>query len=206
VLEVPQLIESFSYIAILLLLISAGMGAPVSEELILLTSGVLAARGTLDLRMVVPVCYLGVLTGDTVLYGVGSRLGRRVLEHKWFGRLLKSRFTTWIERHYQRHGILTVMLARQVAGMRAPAFVIAGIARLPYRRFIAADAAAGLLSVPLMLCLGHRFGAQLPRVLEALGQARALLLAGIGLLVIAALVWRLRARRSAVATSEQREG
>ncbi|MGI5861417.1 MAG: DedA family protein [Myxococcales bacterium] len=203
-LEVSQLIESFSYFAIFALLALAGMGAPVSEELVLLTSGVLASRGTLDLGMVAPACYLGVLTGDSILYCIGSRLGRRALEHRWFGRLLRSRLTRWIEGHYQRYGILTVMLARQVAGMRAPAFIIAGIARQPFGRFIAADAAAGLLSVPLMLFLGHRFGAELPRVLEALGQARSLLLAGfglLGLLAIATVVWRLRARRGAAGKS-----
>ena len=182
--DVPSLLESFSYLAILALLLSASLGAPVPEEVVVTSAGLFAARGVLDLHLAAPVCFAGVLAADAILYLVGARLGRRAVEHRLFKRVLGGRFAGWIEARFSAHGLWMVVLARQVVGMRAPTFLLAGIARLPFRRFILADAAAALISVPAMLLVGHRFGAHLPQLLAALEQVRG----WIGLAVAVAAV------------------
>jgi membrane protein DedA with SNARE-associated domain len=193
------LLESFSYLAVLALLVSAGAGAPVSEELILLTSGLLISRGTLNPVATLAVAWIGVLAGDSILYQAGNKLGRRALGHPRLKKILGGRLTGWIERHYARHGLLTVLLARQVAGMRAPAFLMAGISRLPFRRFIAADGAAAMVSVPLMLWLGYHFGTKLPQVLDVLRRGRWVVLGAATAAAITLLVrwWLRRSRRRA---------
>jgi membrane protein DedA with SNARE-associated domain len=120
VAHVSELIEHFSYVAIFLMLLVAGAGVPIPEEFVLLSSGVLAAHGTLTFWKALGACYAGVVAGDSVIYLVGSRLGLRAFDHPFFKRLFTPRLTGWIERHFRKHGILTVMAARHMAGVRAP--------------------------------------------------------------------------------------
>jgi membrane protein DedA with SNARE-associated domain len=162
---VVSFLEQFTYLGIFLVLLAAGLGAPLPEELPVLTAGVLAHEGVVRWWLALPVCFLGVLSGDVVLYWVGHHWGERVLEWRIVRRVLSREREEWLKSAYRRHGVKIVFTARHIMGVRAAAFLTAGIARVPFWKFLAVDSGAGLLGVPLGFGLGFLFTDQLERVL-----------------------------------------
>ena len=70
------MIENFGdygYIGVFLALLAAGFGFPIPEELPVITAGVLVGHGEINLRWyyMLPLCIVGVVLGDCVLYYAG---------------------------------------------------------------------------------------------------------------------------------------
>lgn len=189
---VESLVRDFSCAAILALLALGGVGLPVPEDLVVLTSGALVHQGRLDARAAAVACGLGVLAGDALLFQIGRRLGSRAMELAPLARLLGPRRRRALEAHYARHPALTVMAGRFAAGLRLPFYALAGASGVPWRVFLAADAAAALVSVPLMLGLGWAFASALDEVHRRLKLAGAALVASVLLALALAAVRRRR--------------
>jgi len=158
-------LEQFTYLGIFLVLLTAGLGAPVPEELPILAAGVLAHEGVVRWWLALPVCFVGVLSGDMILYWVGHHWGERVLEWRIVRRVLSREREEWLMAAYRRHGVKIVFTARHIMGVRAAAFLTAGIARVPLWKFLAVDGAAALVGVPFGFGLGFLFTDQLERVM-----------------------------------------
>jgi membrane protein DedA with SNARE-associated domain len=71
-----------------------------------------------------------------------------------------------LEASYRRHGMLAVFAARHVMGLRAAAFVTAGIVKLPFWKFLVADGTAIAYGIPLNFGIAYFFTAHLQAILE----------------------------------------
>jgi membrane protein DedA with SNARE-associated domain len=151
-------IEAFSYPAVFLLLLGAGLGLPVSEEVVLITGGVVAGKSDGSLLLMIATAYVGVMIGDFALFQLGRRLGPRAVNHRFLRMALTPRRIGWVTSHFHRFGLLTVFIARFTIGFRAVTFLSAGISGVRTSRFLMADAAAALIYVPVSVWLGWRFG------------------------------------------------
>src|SRR5579883_2891928 len=103
-------------------------------DTLLITAGLLAARGHLHIAGVLGAMIAGAVLGDAVGYLIGKQAGRRLYgrdDSFWFRRdhLEKAR------RFYARHGGKTIVAARFLTGLRTFAPVVAGAADMPYPRF-----------------------------------------------------------------------
>lgn len=185
-------ISSFSYPAVFVLLLLAGMGAPLSEDLILVLAGVVVARYGGHLAAMVATAYVGVLSGDVILHRVGRKWGPKVTELRPFRRLLTPKRIAWAEEHFRKRGVLTVFVARHLAGLRAPTFLVSGMSAMSTRKFVAVDALAALITVPLTTYLGYRFG---KAVLAEIEHFSTYLFAGVGAAVVVALGYRALRKR-----------
>lgn len=152
-------VSSFSYPLVFILLLACGMGAPLSEELILVVGGLVVAHGHGHLPSMILTGVAGAVVGDQMLYHVGRKVGSKALNNKRLGKLLTPKRVAWIEGHFKRNGLLTVFVARFLPGLRAPTFLVAGISRFPLRRFVLADALGASITAPLLVWLGYHFGA-----------------------------------------------
>lgn len=191
-----------SLLAIFGWLIAGGLGVPLPEDAALLAAGALIAADSVSLPVALAVAFAGVLGGDLVLFLVARRLGPSVLERTWLRRLLPPARRARIERLYERHGGRLVFIARHVAGLRAAAFVMAGLQRMRVRTFCAWDALAACISVPLVIGLGYAGAQHLDRVRRDLAWTERTVLA---VLVLAALVavsiWTYASKRNTRARS-----
>jgi len=143
-----EFFEQFGYLGIFLALLAAGFGAPIPEELPVLTAGVLVGHEDTPLRwwIMLPVCILGVVIGDTVLYGAGRFFGKRIVNSQWIQRkILSLEQQSKLEKAFHERGIWVLLGARLLPGVRTPVFIMAGVSRLPFARFILAD---GLYAIP----------------------------------------------------------
>lgn len=150
-------LEQFTTLGLFIALVLAGLGLPVPEDLILITGGVLAHQGVTHVGWTVAILYVGVLTGDLIIYSFGRRFGDTVLSHPHVSRLLSPTRRQKIERYFARYGNRTVFLVRHLAVLRAPTYLIAGAMKVPGWKFLLWDGLAALVSVPLMVSLGYFF-------------------------------------------------
>jgi membrane protein DedA with SNARE-associated domain len=162
---VEAFIEQFTYVGLFLVLFGAGLGVPLPEEIPVLAAGVLSHEGIVRWWVTLPLCLVAILAGDTVLYWVGHHWGEHILDWRFVRYLLTPEREADLKARYRRHGLKIVFAARHVAGLRAAAFLTAGIARLPFAQFIAVDAAAGLIGVPFSFGLAFFFADRLEWVL-----------------------------------------
>jgi membrane protein DedA with SNARE-associated domain len=180
---VADLIERFTYAGIFLVLFVAGLGAPIPEEAPILAAGILASQEIIKWWLALPVCFVGVLSGDVVLYWVGHHWGERILEWRVTRFVLTPARERQVVAAYHRHGVKIVFTARFVAGFRAAAFLTAGIVRIPFWKFLLVDAIAALVGVPLGFGVAYLFTDQLPAILHGVHRVeRIVILAAMVLL------------------------
>jgi membrane protein DedA with SNARE-associated domain len=159
----------------------------------IIAAAVLSHAGLVRWWLALHVCLLGVLSGDMVLYWVGRHWGENVLNWRVVRLVLTPARQRWLEAAYRRHALKTVVTARHVMGLRAAAFLMAGIARVPFWKFVVADAGAAALGVPFVFGLAYFFTDQIEAIVaDAHRVERWLGLAGLVVLaaVLGVGVWR----------------
>jgi membrane protein DedA with SNARE-associated domain len=161
---VASFIEQMGYVGLFVVLFIAGLGVPIPEELPIVTGGVLSHQLVLRWWIALPVCLAGVLSGDVALYWVGHHWGERVLGWRPVRWVLSPAREEQLKNAYRSHGVKIVFTARHVMGLRAAAFLTAGIARVPFWRFFLADAGAAIVSVPFGFFLAYLFADQVEQV------------------------------------------
>lgn len=162
---VETFIEHLRYAGLFLVLFGAGLGLPIPEEVPIVAAGILSHQGIFRWWLALPVTLLGVLSGDAVLYGIGHHWGERVLGWRPVRRVLSHEREERLKQAYRENGVKIVLTARHVMGLRAAAMLTAGIARVPFWTFLAVDAGAALVGVPLSFALAYLFADRVESVL-----------------------------------------
>ncbi|HEY3065449.1 MAG TPA: DedA family protein [Methylomirabilota bacterium] len=183
------------------MLFGAGLGVPVPEELPILAGGALANEQVVRWWVALPVCLVGVLSGDIVLYWVGHHWGERILEWRMVRYVLSRSREEKLKAAYRRHGVKIVFAARHVVGFRAAAFLTAGISHVPFLKFLAVDTCAALVSVPLAFGIAFFFTDQLEAVLAGVHRVERWLLL-LGMVVTAVWLGTMAWRKSRAADEE----
>ncbi len=161
---VQDLLGHFTYVAILALLVAGGLGVPVPEELIQLTAGSLSRRGVLSLLPTILVTWMGLVAGDYLLFRAGRRIGPRILDSRHVARVLTPARRALVERHFARHALLTIVVARHASGLRLPVFALAGASGVRSPTFLVADGISAMASVPLVVGAGWYFAGHVDRL------------------------------------------
>ena len=154
-LENTLLIHQFPYLGLFLLLVLGTLGLPFPEDGILLLSGFLTAHHVIRPLPAFLVVYSGLLMTDFLLYSVGKKYGRRIVEHKRFQKILTANRLAKLEEKFKRWGALVVFFGRHLLGLRAQIFLVAGVMRMPWKKFLIVDATSALLTITLWGGLGY---------------------------------------------------
>ncbi len=174
---------------------SAFVGFLFPGETALLLGGVAAGQGHLPLPAVLAVGIGGAILGDAVGYLVGRRWGHRILGST-MGRFVNQRHFDRAERSLLRWGGWAVFLGRFTVALRVLVPGLAGMARMPYRKFLAANIVGGALWGAVMATAGYLAGNNWRTVEHYLtGGGAALTGAAVLLYVAVRLVRRLLRRQ-----------
>ena len=124
---------------------------------LLVTAGVLAATGLLNLLYLNVLLVTMAIVGDAVGYHIGKKAGSALFkrEESFFFRPSHLIAT---QKFYDRHGGKTIIMARFMPFARTFAPVVAGIAQMPYRRFAMFNIVGGAGWVVSMTVLGYVLG------------------------------------------------
>jgi membrane-associated protein len=130
---------------------------------LLVTAGIFAAAGHLDLTVLLLLGGACAVAGDQVGYLIGRR-GGRALYRRPDSRFFKRRHLEHTRNFYRKHGPKTIVLARFVPIVRTFAPVVAGAAEMEYRRFVSYNVIGGVLWVFSMTLLGYFLGSLIPHI------------------------------------------
>jgi membrane protein DedA with SNARE-associated domain len=170
-LAVPDLWDYWPILTTFTLLVAAGLGFPMPEELPVVWAGVWVGQNP-ELQplswLAWPICILGVVISDGLLYGMGRRYGTRLLEYRWIGRLLPPEKRLRIEENFHKYGVKILLFARILPGIRSPIFITAGMMKLPLKRFLLADGIYAIPGVSLLFFLAFWFGNQFKDLVETI--------------------------------------
>jgi len=173
-------------------------GVPIPGETALITGGVLASQGQLNIALVIVIAAAGAIVGDNIGYLIGRKGGRWALERPGRFHLQRMAVLQTGEPFFERHGPKAVFFGRFLLGLRVWASWLAGATRMPWRSFLFWNACGGIgwaITIGLLAYfLGHSAG----NAITAFGLYG---LAALVLGVTAALIAHRRHRRVAGVTA-----
>jgi membrane protein DedA with SNARE-associated domain len=153
------------------LLLSAGFGNPIPEELIIISAGIRTAHmddyGVWRWLML-PVCIVAALIADVMLYGIGRAFGEMINRTPFLSRLIPPEKQERIRENLHRYGVVIFVIGRLIPGIRSTLFLTAGSIHLPLWKFCLADGIGGLIGIPLFYFLGYTLGEQFRDLIESL--------------------------------------
>jgi len=181
-------LEHSTYAAAFVLLLAAGVGVPIPEDIPILLSGYLSHRGVMRLDIALPVCFAGVLLGDACLFLLGRHGAQSLRRRRRFADSVTSERIDRASALVNRHGVGAIVIARHIAGLRVAVFAAAGAAGMGFRQFIVWDALSACASVPLMLLLGYLFADRIETLVHHIHHVEHWAFAIALLIVIIAIV------------------
>ena len=165
---------------------------------LLITAGLVAASGGLDIWWLNLLLAAAAIGGDSVGYAIGARIGPRLFtrEKSW---VFNPRHVVRTREFYARHGAKTIVIARFVPIIRTFAPVVAGVGQMSYRRFLLYNVAGGLGWVLSMTWAGYLLGNVVPNIDRHI-HVVVIVVIVLSVIPIAIEILRERRRRSAPST------
>jgi membrane-associated protein len=189
ILKLPPLIALVLVFLLPALEASAFVGVILPGEIGVILGGVLANQHKLPLAASLVAAIAGAVIGDSVGYWVGERYGETLLS-KIPNRLLKPEHVERAEETIRNYGGKAVFVGRFTAALRALVPGMAGMSRVHYGRFLAWNAAGGIVWATAFTLLGYLAGSQYKRIEHYAN------LIGLALLVAIAVLLFVRHRRA----------
>src|SRR5215203_5801608 len=188
--SILHLVSQYGYLIVLFGVMAESTGVPLPGETILLSAGILAQRGGLDVGDTIIFGILGAIVGDQIGYWAGREGGHPFILR--YGRYV------WItpqrlgraEAFFARHGGKAVFMARFFSGLRVFGALVAGMSRMPWGTFILYNALGGAIWATAAILVGYFLGSSLGVVDRWTGQASILLLALAVLALVLYLSYR----------------
>ena len=160
------------------------------NPLVVTAAGLIVSAVAPDIAVLIAVVVSCAIAGDSVGYAIGEKWGRRLLGTKLLRK--RRRLLDGVFDQLNRRGAVAVFVSRFTAFLRAVVPGLAGISSMPYRVFLPANAAGGLIWGTAYCLLGYLVGHAYDRVERASGVASDVLL---GLVVVTIVVLVIRRRR-----------
>jgi membrane-associated protein len=166
--DVESLVRTGGLIALVtIVFVETGLlvGFFLPGDSLLVTAGIFAATGELDILLLNTTLSLAAIAGDSVGYGIGARTGPKIFNREdslFFNR----KHLISAKEFYDRHGGFTIFIARFMPIIRTFAPVVAGVGAMKYRKFIAYNVFGGILWVMSMTLTGYYLGKLIPNIQE----------------------------------------
>jgi len=160
-------------------------------DTLLFIAGALCAVGEMNLPLLMVLLSVAAITGNTVNYWIGEKVGQRVFTHDY--RWLNKAALTRTHEFFEKHGGKTIVLARFVPVVRTFAPFVAGVSDMTHARFQLYNFTGAILWVVLLTTAGYFFG-NMPIVRDHLTE---IVLIGVGLAIVPMAlggVWKLTRR------------
>lgn len=130
---------------------------------LLVTAGIIAAAGDLNLYWLLFPVVLCAIAGDQLGYWIGRKMGQGLYQRQ-DSRFFKRRYVESAHEFYEKHGPMTIILARFVPIIRTFCPPVAGAAQMSYPRYFVYDIFGGLLWVWGMILTGYFLGRAVPHI------------------------------------------
>lgn len=164
--DLVELIKAVGYLGLLgIIFAESGLlvGFFLPGDSLLFTAGFLASQGLLSLPVVIFVCFIGAVLGDSFGYGFGRRVGPAIFKRDDSALFHKDHLAR-ARRFYQQYGGKTIVLARFIPVVRTFAPILAGVGHMAYRRFLGYNIVGAVLWAIGLPLVGYFLGNIIPNV------------------------------------------
>lgn len=162
---------------------------------LLVTAGVFARAGLLDIRWLVILLPICAIVGDQVGYIIGHRAGEALYRwpDTWY---FKKAHIHRTRDFYQKYGVKTIVIARFVPIIRTFAPAVAGVAQMDYRTFVTYNVVGGLLWTWSTVLGGYALASFIPDIDKKIHQVIVVVVI-LSVLPAVIEIWRERRRAAA---------
>jgi membrane protein DedA with SNARE-associated domain len=182
----------YGYWAVAAALFLENAGIPVPGETVLLLASFLAyTEHDLRLGLIILAGTVAATLGDNLGYALGHYGGRPLLERYRNIFRVSDKAMAHGEGLFARYGSLTILFARFVFGMRVIAGPMAGVLRMPWKRFAVCNAIGAALWVTVISVVGYSFGSRWRLLMHFMKRFDLVLVAAF-VVIMAVLWWRSR--------------
>ena len=198
--SLAPLLDHYGYLALGGLVLVEDFGVPAPGESILIAASVYAGAGRFNIVAVGVIAVLAAVAGDNIGYAIG-RYGGHALVLR-FGKyvLITRERLDKAERFFRRYGGQIVVVARFIEGLRQLNGIMAGIAEMPWPRFLVFNTIGATLWVGVWSTVGYLAGNNIASIFATVTRYSLYLLIALGVLAAAWIARAvLRRRRSAAA-------
>ena len=176
------------------LLLLAGFNLPVSEDIMIFTSAMLAAKNPDHLYPLFFGVFLGAYFSDIICYWLGRKLGPKLWQIKFFASMVKKEKVAEISNFYDKYGVLTLIMGRFIPfGVRNALFLTAGLGQMNFVKFSLSDLLACTISNILMFSLVYNYGEV---VLEYVKKGNVIIFSMAAIVVVGLLLKRKKNAKS----------
>jgi membrane protein DedA with SNARE-associated domain len=185
-----EFIGSTGLPAVFLLMVLESACIPIPSEAIMLFAGFSVAAGELTLLGIVTAGVLGNAAGSSIAYAVGYYGRLDLLERN---RLIhvSPRYLQWADEWFERYGSWTVFFSRMLPIVRTFISLPAGVAKMPFGRFLALTTLGSIPWVLALALIGRGVGSNW----ESWRHHLAVLDYAIAAAIVAAIVYLIVKRR-----------
>jgi membrane protein DedA with SNARE-associated domain len=193
---IDDLLSNYGYLAVFALIGIESLGIPAPGETMLVTAAVYAgATGNLLIEGVIVAAIAGAIVGDNIGFAIGRKGGYRLLLRHGPKLRIKERHLKVARYVFERHGGKVVFFGRFIAILRTYAAFLAGVGQMDWRRFLAWNAAGGIVWATIFGLLGF-YG---QKAFERLSTPINVSLGVVGLCGVVAVTLLLRRRTERLA-------
>jgi len=125
-------------------------------------SGFLVQTGqfSINIHAFVALLFIAAVLGDNVGYSFGHKVGRKLFERE-NSRFFKKKYLTQAENFFEKHGAISILLARFVPIVRTFTPIVAGVSKMHYRTFFVFNLIGGALWTGAFSYAGYYIGQKL---------------------------------------------
>ena len=191
---------SYVYGFITLFMFASSFGLPVPEELVLVTSGLVAymahnpdkfpppyvgAEGV-NIVTLAMVCFIAVFLSDLIVYLIGKFFGGKIIKTRFFQKQVAGKGFDTINSWFQKYGGWACGIFRFTPGLRFPGHMSCGLLGIPLWKFMMVDGLAALISVPTQVYFVATYG---EIILNKIAEFK---LIGLVILSVFLVIWLIR--------------
>jgi membrane-associated protein len=139
------------------------VGVFLPGDSLLVTAGLLAARGYLNVYTLAPILTVAAICGNSVGYSIGRATGPRIFnrENSFF---FNKKHAIRAHEFYEKYGRKTIVLAQFMPIIRTFAPVIAGVGGMKFRTFVTFNIMGAFLWIWSMVAIGYFLGSYIPGI------------------------------------------
>jgi membrane-associated protein len=162
-IDPQELLHTFGTIGLFAIIFAESgllIGFFLPGDSLLFTAGLFAAKGDLNIAVVLVGCFLAAVIGDQVGYAFGKKVGPSIFRRE-NSKLFKQEYVQRADEFFETHGAKTILLARFVPVVRTFVPILAGVGKMRYRTFLAYNVIGGLIWAVGVTSLGYLLGDQI---------------------------------------------
>jgi membrane protein DedA with SNARE-associated domain len=189
----------YVYGFVVLFMLASAVGMPIPEELVLISSGLVAymanhpenfppptpgAEGVDTVTLCI-VAFAAVVFSDSIIYFIGKFFGGKIIKTNFFQKQVAGEGWDRINSWFQKYGGLACGIFRFTPGLRFPGHLSCGFLGIPVWKFLLIDIGAALFSVPTQVYVVATYG---DIILDKLAEFKIIVISICGVLLLAWLV------------------